>query len=102
MGEVMVDLMEDMEDTEAMEVMVMEREMLMLKPMLSQAMDTDLMVMEDMEDPEAMEVMVMEREKLRLMLSQAMDTDLMVMEVMADLMEDMEDMVIEVMDMESK
>merc|ERR1712227_8404 len=99
--------MEDMEDTEAMEVMVMEREKLRL--MLSQAMDTDLMVMEvmadlmeDMEDTEAMEVMVMEREKLRLMLSQAMDTDLMVMEVMVDLMEDMEVMVIEVMDMESK
>merc|ERR1711972_309557 len=84
--------------TEAMVVMVMERER--LKLMLSQDMVMEVMDMEDhievMEDIEAMEAMVMERE----MLSQVM-----VMVVMEDLMEvmvDTEAMGMVVMDMESK
>merc|ERR1711963_606106 len=86
---VMEDLMEVMEDTEAMVVMDMERERLKL----SQDMVMEVMVMEDhmevMEDIEATEAMVMERE----MLSQVM-----VMEVMVDT----EAMGMVVMDMESK
>merc|ERR1712213_163711 len=75
---VMEDLMEGMEDIEAMVVMDMERERLKL----SQDMDMVAMVMEDlmevMVDTEAMEVMVMERERLRL--SQDMDMEVMDME----------------------
>merc|ERR1712029_446692 len=86
----MVEDMEDMVDTEAMEDMAMARDLLRLKLMLSQDMDTDHMVMvvmamvedmEDMVDTEAMEDMAMARDllRLKLMLSLDMDTEAMVM-----------------------
>merc|ERR1712035_156375 len=80
---VMEDLMEVMVDTEATEVMDMERER--LKLMLSQVMDMVVMVDTVMEDlmevmvvTEAMEAMVMERERLR----PNQDMDMAAMEVM--------------------
>merc|ERR1712213_85605 len=96
---VMEDLMEGMEDIEAMVVMDMERERLKL----SQDMDMVAMVMEDlmevMVDIEAMVVMDMEREKLMLMLSQVMVMVVMEDMVMEDLMDtEAMDMVVMVME----
>merc|ERR1712209_344141 len=105
----MVEDMEDMVDTEAMEDMAMARDLLRPKLMLNLDMDTEAMamevmvmaeVMEDMVDTEAMEDMAMARDLLRL--SQDMDTEAMVMEVMVEDMKVMEDMDTEAMDMESK
>merc|ERR1719282_2160755 len=79
---VMVEVMEDMVDTEAMEDMAMARDLLRLKLRLSQDMVIDHMVMvvmameevmEDMVDTEAMEDMAMARDLLKL--SQDMDTE---------------------------
>merc|ERR1719471_39143 len=82
----MVEDMEDMVDTEAMEDMAMARDLLRLKLMLSLDMDTEAMVMVVMAMVEDMEDMV--------------DTE--AMEVMVEDMEVMEDMDTEAMDMESK
>merc|ERR1712111_306936 len=101
----MVEVMEDMVDTEAMEDMAMARDLLRL----SQDMVIDHMVMvvmameevmEDMVDTEAMEDMAMARDLLKL--SQDMDTDHMDMVDMVEDMEVMEDMDTEDTDMESK
>merc|ERR1711872_125882 len=97
------DPMEVMAVTEAMVVMVMERER--LKLMLSQVMVTEVMVvmvmedlMEVMEDTEAM--VDMERERLKL--SQDMVMEVMDMEDHMEVMVDTEAMGMVVMDMESK
>merc|ERR1711973_758851 len=91
----MEDLMEVMVDTEAMEVMVMERERLRL----SQDMVMDMEdLMEVMVDIEAMVVMDMEREKLKLMPSQDMvmvDTEAMVvMDMEREMLNQVMDMVV--------
>merc|ERR1712214_81093 len=86
---VMVDLMEVMVVTEAMEAMVMERERLRPNQDMDMAAMEDMVMgdlMEVMVDTEAMEVMVMERE----MLSQVMD--------MVDMVTEATDMVVTVME----
>ena len=74
--------MEVMEDTVDMGVIVMEKGLLKLKPMLN--LDTDMVAMEVMEDTVDMGVMVMEKGLLKLKLMLNLDTDMVVMAVMVD------------------